>query len=182
MSWWMGPERYEMQKCQIEVAYELENSSKSTGTVESVDESAPCCRFPVPILYSGAPLIRHRFQLDISPRFSEQIHLSCTVSPSRLHPPPSLEKLIAAMRSIIRPARAIGRRFNSTSSSSSTSNPQVQKAVEGAQKAYQQSAAVVSRVAGPVGQRITSALGSESRNPQLYTLMAPNAASAPRPA
>ncbi|OCF31908.1 F-type H+-transporting ATPase subunit G [Kwoniella heveanensis CBS 569] len=75
---------------------------------------------------------------------------------------------------ISRVTRLAGRRFNSSSSSSSSSssgsplnNPNVQKAVEGAQKAYAQSAATVKKVAGPLGERVGSALGGY-REPLVY--------------
>jgi len=66
------------------------------------------------------------------------------------------------MRSAIRTLRQNaprGARFNS--SSSSAPNPQVQKAVENAQKAFAQTQAAVSKVAGPVGQKVGNALGGE---------------------
>ncbi|ORY24669.1 mitochondrial ATP synthase g subunit-domain-containing protein [Naematelia encephala] len=70
------------------------------------------------------------------------------------------------MRGFLGPARIVGRRFNSTSSSPA-SNPQVQKALEAAQKAYHQTSATVKRVAGPVGDRLGSALGGY-RDPVVY--------------
>ena len=71
-----------------------------------------------------------------------------------------------SLRNLSRPLRQArsGKRFNSStpsSSSSSSRNPQVQKAMEGAQKAFNQSAATVQRMAGPVGERVGSALGGE---------------------
>ncbi|KAK8865683.1 hypothetical protein IAR55_000828 [Kwoniella newhampshirensis] len=69
---------------------------------------------------------------------------------------------------ITQTARVFGRRFNSSSSSSSPlNNPNVQKAVEGAQKAYAQSAATVKRVAGPLGERVGGLLGAY-REPVVY--------------
>ncbi|WVW80350.1 hypothetical protein I302_102330 [Kwoniella bestiolae CBS 10118] len=73
---------------------------------------------------------------------------------------------------VVRATRLVGRRFNSSSSSSSSSssplnNPNVQKAVEGAQKAYTQTAATVKKVAGPLGERVGSALGGY-REPLVY--------------
>ncbi|WVR05648.1 hypothetical protein IAU60_002670 [Kwoniella sp. DSM 27419] len=71
---------------------------------------------------------------------------------------------------VFRATRLAGRRYNSSSSSSSPSplnNPNVQKAVEGAQKAYAQGAATVKKVAGPLGERVGSALGGY-REPLVY--------------
>ncbi|WRT65901.1 uncharacterized protein IL334_002852 [Kwoniella shivajii] len=71
---------------------------------------------------------------------------------------------------VVRATRLVGRRFNSSSSSSTSSplnNPNVQKAVEGAQKAYTQTAATVKKVAGPLGDRVGSALGGY-REPLVY--------------
>ena len=68
----------------------------------------------------------------------------------------------AATRPVLRSVRAAGRRANSSSAPNPVQNEQVQKAVEQAQKAYAQGAAAVSRFAGPVGDRVGSALGCES--------------------
>jgi len=48
------------------------------------------------------------------------------------------------------------------SSSAPQVNPQVQKAVEAASKAYNTGAAHVKRVAGPVGEKLGGALGGRS--------------------
>ena len=48
------------------------------------------------------------------------------------------------------------------SSSAPQVNPQVQKAVEAASKAYNTGAAHVKRVAGPVGEKLGGALGGGS--------------------
>lgn len=64
------------------------------------------------------------------------------------------------MRPTLRATRLAGRRLNS--SSAPQVNPQVQKAVESASRAYNQGAATIKRVAGPVGERIGSAMGGES--------------------
>ncbi|ODO07298.1 F-type H+-transporting ATPase subunit G [Cryptococcus wingfieldii CBS 7118] len=60
-------------------------------------------------------------------------------------------------------ARLAGKRFNSTSAQ----NPNVQKAVESANKAYAQTAATVKKVAGPVGEKIGASLGAY-REPIVY--------------
>ncbi|GFZ43293.1 hypothetical protein JCM24511_01012 [Saitozyma sp. JCM 24511] len=73
----------------------------------------------------------------------------------------------SALRPTLRAARAVARRNASSQSSSPLDNPNVQKAVEGAQKAYEQGAATVRRVAGPIGDRVGSALGSY-REPIVY--------------
>ena len=66
------------------------------------------------------------------------------------------------MRHLLRPLRqTAGRRFNSSSAGSS-SNPQMQKAVDGAQRAYAQTATTMKKVAGPIGDRVGNALGGES--------------------
>ena len=82
-----------------------------------------------------------------------------------------------SLRQLARPARQIrsyGRRYNSSTPSSSSSssttssiakNPQVQRAMDSAQKLASSSAATVQRVAGPLGDRVGSALGSESLIP-----------------
>jgi F-type H+-transporting ATPase subunit g len=67
-----------------------------------------------------------------------------------------------AVRPTLRATRAATQRFASSQSSSPLQNPNVQKAVEGAQKAYEQGAATVKRVAGPLGARVGNALGCES--------------------
>ena len=55
------------------------------------------------------------------------------------------------------------------SSSAPQVNPQVQKAVEAASKAYNTGAAHVKRVAGPVGEKLGGALGGGSLSyKQLY--------------
>lgn len=66
-----------------------------------------------------------------------------------------------AIRSLRQSTPARGVRFNS-SSSSPAPNPQVQKAVENAQKVLAQTSATVRRVAGPVGDKVGSALGGQS--------------------
>ncbi|WVQ85297.1 hypothetical protein IAT38_007462 [Cryptococcus sp. DSM 104549] len=68
---------------------------------------------------------------------------------------------------LARTARIAGRRLNSTSAQSPLDNPNVKKAVEGAQKAYAQGAATVKRVAGPLGERVGGALGGY-REPLVY--------------
>lgn len=68
---------------------------------------------------------------------------------------------------LFRPARALGRRLNSTSASPQT-NPNVQKAVENAQKAYAQTAATLKKAAGPVGEKIGSALGGACITVEIY--------------
>lgn len=72
------------------------------------------------------------------------------------------------MRPTLRATRLAGRRLNS--SSAPQVNPQVQKAVESASRAYAQGAAHVKRVAGPVGERIGSAMGGESISQSTATL------------
>ncbi|KAK4683774.1 F-type H+-transporting ATPase subunit g, partial [Tremellales sp. Uapishka_1] len=67
---------------------------------------------------------------------------------------------------IFRTAKLAGRRFNSTTSSP-LDHPQVKKAVEASQKAYQQSAETVKRVAGPLGERVGGMLGGY-RDPLVY--------------
>lgn len=69
------------------------------------------------------------------------------------------------MRAVLRSRLAVPRRFNSTSTPSPMQNPQVKKAVEGAQRMYQQGADVVKRVAGPVGDRVAGAFGGEKSDP-----------------
>jgi F-type H+-transporting ATPase subunit g len=64
------------------------------------------------------------------------------------------------MRPTLRATRLAGRRMNS--SSAPQVNPQVQKAVEAASKAYNTGAAHVKRVAGPVGEKLGGALGGRS--------------------
>lgn len=100
------------------------------------------------------------------------------ISPLRVLPGRSIERgpdsslttplllLYTTMRQAIRSIRqstpARGLRFNSSSSSSAPNpaqNPQVQKAVENAQKVLAQTSATVRRVAGPVGDKVGSALG-----------------------
>ncbi|EIW72864.1 hypothetical protein TREMEDRAFT_42037 [Tremella mesenterica DSM 1558] len=61
------------------------------------------------------------------------------------------------MRPALPPFRLAGRRY---ASSSPLTNPQVQRALELASTAAQQTAATVQRVSGPVGARVGSALGS----------------------
>ncbi|OWZ34505.1 F-type H+-transporting ATPase subunit G [Cryptococcus neoformans AD2-60a] len=67
---------------------------------------------------------------------------------------------------LFRPVRTLGRRLNSSSASPQT-NPNVQKAVENAQKAYAQTAATLKKAAGPVGEKIGGALGGY-REPVVY--------------
>ncbi|KAK1927887.1 mitochondrial ATP synthase g subunit-domain-containing protein [Papiliotrema laurentii] len=74
------------------------------------------------------------------------------------------------MRSVLQSLRQSGLRgvrFNSSSSSNPAQNPQVQKAVENAQKALAQTSAAVRRVAGPVGDKVGNALGGY-REPLVY--------------
>jgi F-type H+-transporting ATPase subunit g len=59
---------------------------------------------------------------------------------------------------VARTARALGRRANS---SKAIENPQVKQAVEQASALYNQGAAAVQRVAGPVGDKVGSLLGGE---------------------
>lgn len=73
------------------------------------------------------------------------------------------------MRATFRSRLVVPRRFNSTSTPSQ--NPQVQKAVEGAQRVYQQGADAVKRVAGPVGDRVAGALGGEYLELCLYLIL-----------
>ena len=68
----------------------------------------------------------------------------------------------AVTRPVLRSVRAAGRRANSSSSAPNpVQNEQVQKAVEQAQKVYAQGSAAVQKFAGPVGDRVGSALGCE---------------------
>lgn len=71
------------------------------------------------------------------------------------------------MRPTLRATRLAGRRMNS--SSAPQVNPQVQKAVEAASKAYNTGAAHVKRVAGPVGEKLGGALGGGSRFPRSFS-------------
>nr|ODO02713.1 phenylalanine-tRNA ligase, beta subunit [Cryptococcus depauperatus CBS 7855] len=67
---------------------------------------------------------------------------------------------------ILRTARVAGRRLNSTSTNPAN-NPNVQKAVESAQKAYASTATTVKKITGPVGEKIGGALGGY-REPLVY--------------
>lgn len=86
---------------------------------------------------------------------------------SSSHPPsPTLTHTMRqAIRSLRQSTPARGVRFNSSSSSSAPNpaqNPQVQKAVDNAQNVLAQTSATVRRVAGPVGDKLCSALGGQS--------------------
>ena len=73
----------------------------------------------------------------------------------------TISKLVLAMVPSIRPRLVISRRFASSSTPSPSQNPQVQKAVEGAQRVYQQGTDTVKRLAGPLGERVGNALGGQ---------------------
>ena len=60
-----------------------------------------------------------------------------------------------------RPRLLVSRRFASSSTPSPSQNPQVQKAVEGAQRVYQQGTDTVKRLAGPLGERVGNTLGGQ---------------------
>lgn len=67
----------------------------------------------------------------------------------------------SVMPPILRLRLALFPRFASTSTPSPSQNSKVQKAVESAQRVYQQGADAVRRVAGPMGERFGNALGGE---------------------
>jgi hypothetical protein len=63
------------------------------------------------------------------------------------------------------PIRAAFQRRAASSSAPQPQNQQVQQAVESAQKVYDAAAATVKRVGGPIGEKISGALGGKLSAP-----------------